>query len=93
MDGAAASRTKAGMFWPLSPDVTSVEMVAQLRALCALVAAHCGSSHELVSTLRQAEHDADAAARAMELFDRLPSLRRRHIISTLAAIMSPRRAS
>jgi hypothetical protein len=93
MDGAAASRTKAGMFWPLSPDVTSVEMVAQLRALCALVAAHCGSSHELVSALRQAEHDADAAARAMELFDRLPSLRRRHIISTLAAIMSPRRAS
>jgi hypothetical protein len=77
----------------LSPDVTPVEMVAQLRALCALTAAHCGSEHELIGELRRAEHDADAAARAMELFDKLPSLRRRRIISTLAAIMSPRRAS
>jgi hypothetical protein len=91
MDGTAASRSRAGVFWPLSPDVTPVEMVAQLRALCALVAAHCGSSHELVSTLHQAEHDADAAARALELFDRLPSLRRRRIIATLASIMRPGR--
>jgi hypothetical protein len=92
MSGIDASRSKAGVFWPLSPDVTSVEKIAQLRALCALTAAYCGSAHELVGELGRAEYDADAAARALELFDRLPSLRRRHIIATFAAIMRPRRA-
>jgi hypothetical protein len=90
MDHAAASHIP-GKFWPLSPDVTPVEKVAQLRALCALTAVFAGSGHPLIDMLRRSETDHDAAAEALAMFDRLPSLRRRHIISTFAAIMNPRR--
>ena len=76
-------------FGPWSPTVDPVERIAQLRALCALAAAYCGSSHELVGELRRAETDEAAAANALQLLDRLPSLMRRRLISVFAAIMFP----
>jgi hypothetical protein len=90
MTSTAASRLP-GKFWPLSPDVTPVEKVAQLRALCALTAVFAGSGHPLIDMLRRAETDRDAAAEALAMFDQLPSLPRRHVISTFAAIMRPGR--
>jgi hypothetical protein len=87
---ATAPRALAGLFGPWSPGIDATERVAQLRALSALTAAYCGSAHELVGELRRAETDPDAAARALELLDRLPSLTRRRLISTFASIMRPR---
>jgi hypothetical protein len=87
-----ASRSPAGLFGPFRPDVDRVEKTAQFRALAMGAAVYCGSDHELVGELRKAETDETAAANALELLDRLPSLTRRRLISTFAAIMRPRRA-
>jgi hypothetical protein len=79
-------------FGPWAAHVDGVEKIAQFRALAMGAAVYCGSGHKLVGELRKAETDEAAAARALELFDRLPSLRRRHIIATFAAVMRPRRS-
>jgi hypothetical protein len=81
-----------GRFWPLAPDLAPVEQVAWLRALCALTAVFVGTNHPIIDLLRRAESDHAAAAEAVVAFDSLPTLRRRRIISVLAAIMRPRRA-
>src|SRR5258707_16654 len=77
-------------FGPWSPDVDSVERVAQLRALCALAAVFCSSQHPLVAELRRAETDPDAAERALTLLDALPSLTRRRLISVFAVVTFPK---
>jgi hypothetical protein len=84
-------RKRGGPFGPWSPGVDRVERVAALRALAALVAVFCGSDHVAVDALRHAEADAGALDQALAEFDKLPSLRRRHVITTYARIMSPRR--
>jgi hypothetical protein len=76
----------AAPFGPWAPNVNPVERVAQLRALCALAAVYCGSSHQLVGELRAAETDRDATERALALLDALPSLTRRRLIATFGAI-------
>jgi hypothetical protein len=73
-------------FGPWSQAVGPVERIAQFRALCALTAAYCGSSHDLVGELRAAETDRNAADRAIALLDALPSLTRRRLIATFGAI-------
>jgi hypothetical protein len=84
------SRSPAGPFGPFRPDVDRVERVAGFRALAMGAAVYCGSHHELVGELRKAETDEAAAAHALELLDRLPSLTRRRLISTFAVVMRPR---
>jgi len=80
----------AGLFGPFLPHTDRAEQKAQFRALAMGAAVYVGSSHPLIDMLRRAETDHNAAAEALAMFDRLPSLRRRHIIATFAAIMRPR---
>jgi hypothetical protein len=84
--------SKNAPFGPWSPHLhDATERGKQLRALAALSAVFVGSDHEIVDTLRKAEHDASALRQALMLFDGLHSMRRRHIIATFATIMPPRR--
>jgi hypothetical protein len=77
-------------FGPWSPDVVDpTEKVAQLRSLAALSALLVGSGHPLVSTLRAAEDDSDAADQARELLDALPALTKRRLLSTFSTITWP----
>jgi hypothetical protein len=76
-------------YGPWSPDLEPAERSARFRALAALVAILRGSGCPLVHALRAAEHDTGAAARAFELFEDLPALSLRRILSTFAAIHSP----
>lgn len=76
-------------YGPWSPTCDRIERGKQLRSLAALVAAHYGSEHPLVSELRAAETDPMAFVRAQEAFERLPSLTRRKVLSTFSAITRP----
>jgi hypothetical protein len=76
----------AAPFGPWSPNVGPTERIAQLRSLAALAAVSVGSGHPLVTELRAAETDSDAAKRALALLDALPSLTRRRLIATFGAI-------
>jgi hypothetical protein len=78
-------------FGPWSPGVTEYDRRAGLRAICALCAAYCGSDHRIVTTLRLAERVPDMMGHALQEFDGLPALRRRHIVGTYAAVMRPMR--
>jgi hypothetical protein len=83
MTGAVA-RTAFG---PWSPDLCDpVELALQLRLLAGVVACHCGSSHPLIDTLRAAETDHTVLQHAAAMFDRLPSLTARRVISTFHAV-------
>jgi len=86
-------RVRAGLFgpWSPSPSISPVERTAQFRSLAALAAAYFGSGHRLVSELRHAEIDADAAARALALLDKTPTLTRRRLIATFGAVTWPKR--
>jgi hypothetical protein len=74
-------------YGPWSPGLKPAERAARFRALAALVAVFRGSGCPLVRVLRAAEH---AAARSFVLFEELPTLSLRQILSTFAAITRPR---
>src|SRR5260370_39116737 len=78
-----------GSFGTWSPNIDPVERVAQFRSLAALAALLIGSGHPLIAELRAAEIDRNAAERALALLEALPSLTRRRLISTFAAITFP----
>jgi hypothetical protein len=58
-------------FGPWLPGVDPGERKAQFRALAVLAAVFSGWRNPLIGALRQAEHDAAAAAHALELLDAL----------------------
>ena len=82
------------LFGPWVPGVEAAERKAQLRALAAFVHVYHwepDASRALVGALRQAEGDAEQAGRiALEMFDALPTLTMRHIVSAFAALHKPR---
>jgi hypothetical protein len=90
MDQIDASNTRVGLFGPWSPTVDPPERGKQFRALAALSAAFLGANHEIVSTLRHAENDDAAAARALELLDATPTLTRRRLLSVFGSVTWPR---
>ena len=74
-------------YGPWSPaKIEPAERKAQFRSLAALAAVFFGSSHRLVDELRNAESDADAAARAFDLLDVMPTLTRRKMFSVFSSI-------
>jgi hypothetical protein len=85
------SRTLAAPFGPFRPDVDAVEKIAMFRSLACLSAAFFGTGHPLVTELRAAETDPDAAARALALLDRTPTLTRRRMLSVFMRVTWPRR--
>ena len=74
------------LFGPWRVGLDPTERVAQLRSLAALAATFCGSRHPLVRALRAAERDQEAAAEALVLIDRLPTLRRRQMLAVFGRI-------
>jgi hypothetical protein len=74
------------------PGTSADERRAQFRTLAALCAAFVGSGHQVVAELRAAEVDQAAADRALEIFNVLPALTRRRILSTWGGTMWPPRA-
>lgn len=76
---------------PLCPDAIEVERIAGCRALAGISACHVGSQHPVVDALIAAEMDVRKSAAAQAAFDKLPAIKRRRIVSTFAAIMSPSR--
>ena len=91
MTSAATSRTLL-LFGPFRSGVDHVEKVAEFRALAMGAAVFLGSSHPLVAALRRAENDDAAAAEALELLDRTPTLARRKMLSVFSAVCWPRRS-
>jgi hypothetical protein len=77
-------------FGPWIPGLDPIERTAQFRSLASLAALLIGSHHPLISALRQAERDGDAAAQAIKLLDSLPALTRRRMLSTFGAVTWPR---
>ena len=83
-------------FGPWREGLDPTERVTQLRSLAALATTFCGSRHPLVRALRAAERDQEAAAEALVLIDRLPTLRRRQMLAVFGRIAcqrSPREAT
>jgi hypothetical protein len=64
----------------------AIERAAQIGRLCGIAAMLLRSTHPLVALLRQSARDDTALARALEMVDALPSLTRRRLISTFAAV-------
>jgi len=83
---------KAGVFgpWSPSPSISPMERTAQFRSLASLAATFFGSNHPIVRELRCAETDSDAAARALDLLNRTPTLTRRMEMLCGGRTASPR---
>ena len=77
-----------GAFGPWLPNVGQVERCAQLRSLAALATVFLGCANPIVMALRRAEQDDAELARAYALLDALPSIPKRRLLSTFAAVNS-----
>jgi len=73
---------------PWAPNIPPAERVARFRALRALVRVLTGPG-PLVVALARAETDPAAADEAAALLSRLPSLSRRRVLATYAALSRP----
>jgi hypothetical protein len=79
-------------YGPWSPGVDHVERRCQLHALLAIAHLQLGPQHPLVADLRAADSSPEALARAHSAIEALPSLRRRHLLAALSAVLwQPRR--
>jgi len=69
-------------FGPWARDIDPAERLARLRSMRALALVHCRHETDFLKSLRRAETDATALPAALEYLNRLPALRRRHLLST-----------
>jgi hypothetical protein len=79
-------------FGPWSPACMCdpIERAAQLRCLAAIVHLQL-HDRQLIAELRSAETDPGALGRALGMVERLPSLRRRHLLAAHSAVCWPPR--
>jgi hypothetical protein len=83
----ATELSRQAPWGPWSPGLTDdVERKCQLRGLACVIAAYRGSASPLIDVLRAAESDAEALRDAAVVFDGLPSLVARRIVSTFGAV-------
>lgn len=78
-------------FGPWVPRLRKAERLARWRSLRALAVVFVGPDHPLVSALRVAETDKDAASTALEELDALSPLSRRRLLATYATVCAPER--
>jgi hypothetical protein len=62
-----------------------IDRAGEVGRICGISAMLVGSRHSLICVLRAAERDNKALARAPDLIDALPTLRRRKLIATYGA--------
>jgi len=79
-------------FGPWARDIDPAERLARLRSMRALALLHCRQETDFINTLRRAETDDKALPAALEYLNRLPALRRRHLLSTYAQLIGGGRA-
>jgi hypothetical protein len=89
VDEPAAVKRPGGKFGPWRPGVEEAERRAGLRALAALTLVFASATHPVVATLRLAERVPEMMGQALDEFDGLPALRRRHIVASYARLMRP----
>lgn len=73
-------------YGPWSPTCDRVERGKQLRSLATLAAVYLGSDHDIVEALRSAESDPMEFTRSQVLFELLPALTRRRMLSTFSVV-------
>jgi hypothetical protein len=78
-------------FGPWARDIDPAERLARLRSMRALALVHCRHEIDFLKSLQRAETDATALPVALEQLDRLPALRRRHLLATYAQLIGGRR--
>jgi hypothetical protein len=78
-------------YTPFRDGADPVERRCHQHALLAIAYIQLGPHHPLVAQLRSASTDPEARAQAYEQVERLPSLTRRHLLSTLSAVLWPPR--
>jgi len=84
--------TIRNLFGPWSPALADdIERRCQLRCFGGVVACYRGSSDPLIAVLRAAESGGEALDHARLIFDGLPALPQRRIISTFGAVTWPKR--
>ncbi|WP_426442050.1 hypothetical protein [Bradyrhizobium genosp. P] len=74
-------------FGPWSPGIDPAERLARLRSMRALALVHCRLETGFLESLQRAETDATALPAAFEQLERLPALRRRHLLATYAQLL------
>jgi hypothetical protein len=72
----------------LIADASESERQARFRELRALSLVYLGLRHPATAALGEAIADPDATARALELLDRAPALRRRRLLSAYQTLMA-----
>jgi hypothetical protein len=77
-------------FGPWAGDIDPAERLARLRSMRALALVHCRYEVGFLKSLKRAETDATALPAAFEQLERLPALRRRHLLSTYAQLIGGR---
>jgi hypothetical protein len=88
----AASASLIAPWGPWTPVIDAGECRCQLRCLGGLVAVYRGTADPLIDILRDAEADQAVLQHAAVLFDQLPSLVARRVVSTFGAVNYRRRA-
>jgi hypothetical protein len=81
----------ANLYGPFREGVEPAERRCQLHALLAIAHLQLGPQHPLVADLRAADSSPEALAKAHSAVEALPSLRRRHLLATLCAVLWPSR--
>jgi hypothetical protein len=74
-------------FGPWARDIDPAERLARLRGMRALALVHCRHETDFINTLRRAETDDKALPDAFDELERLPALRRRHLLATYAQLI------
>ena len=79
--------TPADQFGSWAPNLDTVERVARLRSMRAIVRLSCGPRGEaFADLLRRAERDPAALEPAAKALNRLAGLDRRHVLTCFAAL-------
>jgi hypothetical protein len=74
-------------FGPWAADIDPAERRARLRGMRALALVHCRYETDFLKSLQRAETDATALPAAFDQLERLPALRRRHLLATYAQLI------
>jgi hypothetical protein len=74
-------------FGPWAVGIDPAERLARLRSLRALALVHCRLETNFINTLWRAETDDTALPAAFDQLQRLPALRRRHLLASYCTLI------
>jgi hypothetical protein len=74
-------------FGPWAGEISPAERLARLRSLRAMALLHCHSSAAFIESLRKAETDVSVLPIALAELEKLPALRRRHLLASYCQLI------